>query len=112
MIFTFVAVNLLLNYIEQKHKMNTTDQTTFWVLQSTSSLYWVFCLHSSHPDTVFTVDTKTLDEALHYTKMARHLAMGISQGCGIMQNTLDEARELWNDIHLRGGHLTYSKTKL
>ena len=92
--------------------MNKTDQTTFWVLQETSSLYWVFCLHSSHPNTVFTVDTKTLDEALHYTKMARHLAMGISQGCGIMQNTLDEARELWNDIHLRGGHLTFSKTKL
>jgi len=103
---------LLTPCIEQVYKMNTTDQTTFWVVQETSSLYWVFCLHSTHPNAIFTVDTKTLDGALHYTKMARHLAMGISQGCGIVQNTLDEAREMWNDIHLRGGTLIYNRIKL
>lgn len=92
--------------------MNKTDQITYWVLQETSSLYWVFCLHSSHPNTVFTVDTKTFGEALHYTKMARHLAMGISHGCGIQQNTLEQAREIWKHVHLRGAHLIYNKIKL
>ena len=99
----------------KENKTNTTDQTTYWVLQETSSLYWVFCLHSQLPNTVFTVDTKTFDAALHYTKIARHLAMGIVWVHGVhnvQQNTLEEARKLWNDTHLRGAHLIYNCIKL
>ena len=99
----------------EENKTNTTDQTTYWVLQETSSLYWVFCLHSQLPNTVFTVDTKTFDAALHYTKIARHLAMGIVWVHGVhnvQQNTLEEARKLWNDTHLRGAHLIYNCIKL
>ena len=86
----------------EENKTNTTDQTTYWVLQETSSLYWVFCLHSQLPNTVFTVDTKTFDAALHYTKIARHLAMGIVWVHGVhnvQQNTLEEARNLMHLSH-------------
>ena len=77
--------------------MNNTEQITYWILQEKNNSYWTFCLHPKYPERVYTVYSPTLDFAESVTVAP---LLGLPLGVGI--NTLEQAREMWNNIHFRG----------
>jgi hypothetical protein len=87
--------------------MNTTVNITFWILEETADKsWWIFKLDTADHYTSGICTTHTDSRAFaSLTVDEPHRALWQS-------HRLEDARKLWNDIHLRGGHLTYSKTKL
>ena len=80
--------------------MNTTVNTTFWILEETADKsWWIFKLDTADHYTSGICTTHTDSRAFaSLTVDEPHRALWQS-------HRLEDARKLWNHIHLRGGIL-------
>ena len=80
--------------------MNNTVNKTFWILEETATKsWWIFKLDTAGHYTSGICTTHT--DSLVFASLAveeTHRALWQS-------HRLEDARKLWNDIHLRGGWL-------
>ena len=78
--------------------MNDTVTKTFWILEETATKsWWIFKLDDRYTNGIST----THSDSLAFVRLAvkeTHRALWQS-------HRLEDARKLWNDIHLRGGWL-------
>ena len=76
--------------------MNDTPNKTFWILEETAAkTWWVFKLDDRYTNGITTAHS----DSLAFVRLAveePHRALWQS-------HRLEDARKLWNDIHLRGG---------
>ena len=79
--------------------MNDTPNKTFWILEETAAkTWWVFKLDQRYTNGITTAHTDNFEFAYWSAVKKPHIALWQS-------HRIEDARKLWNDIHLRGGKL-------
>ena len=79
--------------------MNNTPNKTFWILEETAAKsWWVFKLDDRYTNGITTAHTDNFEFAYWSAVKKPHIALWQS-------HRLEDARKLWNHIHLRGGKL-------
>ena len=79
--------------------MNNTITKTFWILEETADKsWWVFKLDQRYTNGITTAHTDNFEFAYWSAVKKPHIALWQS-------HRIEDARKLWNDIHLRGGKL-------
>ena len=79
--------------------MNDTPNKTFWILEETAAkTWWVFKLDQRYTNGITTAHTDKFEFAYWSAVKKPHIALWQS-------HRIEDARKLWNDIHLRGGKL-------
>lgn len=78
--------------------MNNTTTKTFWILEETAAKsWWIFKLDERYTNGICTTQTDSFEFVKSAVKKS-HIALWQS-------HRLEDARKLWNHIHLRGGKL-------
>ena len=78
--------------------MNNTPNKTFWILEETADKsWWVFKLDDRYTNGICTTQTDSFVSA--------RLAVYETHRAVWQSHRLEDARKLWNHIHLRGGKL-------
>ena len=79
--------------------MNNTPNKTFWILEETAAKsWWVFKLDDRYTNGITTAHTDNFEFAYWSAVKKPHIALW-------QRHRIEDARKLWNDIHLRGGKL-------